>query len=145
MNDIAQVSLGAALVTIGVLVAALADRIRGFRVARETLRGRKVRAGRAHAGAEVLPVIEATEWLHAEPATTKPMRASRPEPRSNSTPPGTDGANDVIAALVGAGYKKAIATESTRACSMAERATVEEWTRAALRAARGRCPREGMS
>jgi Holliday junction resolvasome RuvABC DNA-binding subunit len=42
-------------------------------------------------------------------------------------------ADDVIAALMAAGYKKPIATEAALGCGQAERATIEHWTRAALR------------
>jgi len=126
LSNVLPTLLGAALVAIGVLAAALADRIRGVRPAREPVpASRAARAPRA-----------AIEVVEPEPTPApKPERAIREKPKAQ------DGAEDVIAALVGAGYKKPIATEATWACSQAERATIEDWTRAALR----RCARGGMS
>ena len=138
---------GAALVAIGVLAAALADRIRGVRIARDasealprerSANGWRSRAvsGPAHAARTSIPVVEHAEY-RSTPAPVKPPRAPRPEPKV----PSPEGGEDVIAALVAAGYKKAIATEAAWACSSGERATVETWTAAALR----RCARGGMS
>lgn len=111
LSNVLNILLGAALVSVGVLVAALAERLRGSRAAREA-----VRASRAQPAPRVISVVE-------------PSRAARAEP---------SGGDDVIAALVAAGYKKATATEATWACSAAERATVESWTASALRrSARG--------
>ena len=105
MNDLAHVLLGAAFVTIGVLVAALADRIRGVRVTR-------VRA----------PCVVASN--------------SRPlAPPQRDTPATADDvqARAVIGALVTAGFSKRVAAAATTACAREQRATVETWTRAALR------------
>jgi hypothetical protein len=155
MHDLGHVVVGAALVTIGVLVAALADRIRGLRGAGDRialadrirgLRGTRdtgacLRAGRAQPRHDVLAAVQPAVFPQSEPAVTKENRASRAATRIHSTKPTVDGANHVIAALVGAGYKKATATESTWACSEAERATTEDWARAALR----RCSLGGIS
>ena len=124
MNALSML-FGAALVALGVLAAALADRIRGLRVAREAA-SRPPRM--------VIPVVEQPE----------PVRQAAPKPRAprqEAKQSAAEGGDDVIAALVAAGYKKPIATEATWACSSAERATVEGWTASALR----RCARGGMS
>ena len=108
---------GATLVAIGVLAAALANRIRGLRATRQ--------ADRAPRSARPAPApIEVVEAeLVPEPARGSGIR---------------DMAKDVVAALVASGYKKLIATAAVDACTSAERATIEQWTRAALRrAARG--------
>lgn len=127
--------LGAAFVSIGVLASALADRIRGLRVSREGYAPRE-RANRVTsmpvAPAPVIPVMEVRS------APPKPPRVPRVEPKATGT---TDGGDDVIAALVAAGYKKPVATEAVWACGPAERASIERWTRAAL----VRCARGGMS
>jgi len=129
MNALSML-FGAALVALGVLAAALADRIRGLRISREA--ASRERTSRTHSAPAVIPVVE----LHP-PAATKPRQPREPK----AAPTSTDGADDVIAALIGAGYKKPIATEATWACSAADRATVEGWTASALR----RCARGGMS
>lgn len=119
---------GAALVAIGVLSAALADRIRGLRISRDGLR-----AGRAKIDPTVIPVAEPAELVRPAVAR-RAARGSEPKPQA-------DGSDDVIAALVASGYKKHVASEAAWACTAADRATIESWTRAALRAA----ARGGMS
>lgn len=131
LNNVLPMLLGAALVAIGVLAAALADRIRGVRPAREN-------APRARAAAAI-EVVESKPERAKAPRDYWPREAQKSKTKDSTE--GADGADDVIAALIGAGYKKPIATEAARACSQAERTTVEEWTRAALR----RCVRGGMS
>ena len=117
---------GAALVAIGVLAAALADRLRGLRVSRD-------RAPRV-----VAPIRTPIEVV--EPEAVPAARSERPRaPKIESK--ASSAADDVIAALVAAGYKKPIAAEAAWACSVAERATIEGWTYAALR----RCARGGLS
>lgn len=127
--------LGAALVTAGVLVSALADRVRGLRASRETSapRERAAREKPAPAAAPLraaIPVVESAELLRG---AAKP-RAPRGEPKPQAN---AEGGEDVIAALVASGYKRPAATEATWACSAAERATIEGWTVAALRRCRG--------
>jgi hypothetical protein len=117
---------GAALFALGVLAVALADRIRGLRVSRDMAPPRE-RAPRAPS-VSAQPV-ETAELLRS--TLPKPPRAPRAEPKVASAE------DDVIAALVTAGYKKSIATEAAWACSPAERTTVERWTAAALRCAHG--------
>lgn len=138
LNSVLFMLLGAALVAVGVLASALADRIRGLRGSRETSSPRE-RTSRAAPAPQpsraVISVVEAAEPLRATPPA-KPQRRVEPKPQ-----PSADGSDDVITALVTAGYKKPIATEATWACTAAERATVEGWTAAAFR----RCARGAMS
>ncbi len=142
-TDALHILFGAALVAIGVLVTALADRIRNLRAARETApRERAGRAQHAHAHApapaSVIPVVTPADLFRPAPAAKQP-RPPRAESRVAAA--STEGGEDVITALVAAGYKKPVATDATWACSAAERATVESWTASALR----RCARGGMS
>jgi hypothetical protein len=102
MNVISML-FGAALVAIGVLATALADRIRGIGFAREVVATRS--------------------------STEPQVRARRVDPKSR------DGAGDVIAALVAAGYKRQIATEAAWGCNADERTSIEGWAAAALRRA----------
>jgi len=142
--------LGAALVAIGVIAAALADRIRGVKLVREQQpREREQPRERAsRAPAADIPVIEAVPMIAPAAPPAKPQRAVAPAKARTSIPvmpernaERNDGGEDVIAALIGAGYKKPIATEATWACGAGERASIEGWTAAALR----RCARGGMS
>ena len=144
MNALSML-FGAALVALGVLAAALADRIRGLRVSRRDAEPRE-RATRAPSvpapsvptqGRTPVPMHAARTSIPVVEMPPKQPRVPRPEPKVTAT----EGGDDVIAALVAAGYKKPIATEATWACSAAERATVEGWTASALR----RCARGGMS
>jgi len=130
LNSVLTMLLGAAFVAIGVLAAALADRIRGLKIAREGQPHE--RASRARAA---IPVVESAELPRATPAPAKPLRTL---PKPAAAP---EGGEEVIAALVASGYKKPIATEAAWACTAAERATIEGWTASALR----RCAREGAS
>ena len=136
MNALSML-FGAALVALGVLAAALADRLRGLRIARDARDAApRERASRepsvpAQPTRSAIPVVE-----QAPPP--KPLRSSRPEPKVTAN---TEGGDDVIAALVAAGYKRPVATEAAWACTAAERATVEGWTASALR----RCARGVMS
>lgn len=124
MNDVSNMLLGAALVAIGVLAAALADRIRGFRVTRQ-------RAGAAgpHASIEVVDPEQV------------PIPKSEKERAPRRSKAQQTAADDVIAALVAAGHKKQVATAAVWDCSAAERTTIEEWMRSALR----RSARGGLS
>jgi len=123
--------LGAALVAGGVLANALADRIRGLKITREA----QPRTNRTQPAPAPIQVVEAEQVPAVRPAPVK--RATRPEVKT----PATEGSEEVIAALVTAGYKKPVATEATWACGAGERASVEVWTAAALR----RCALRGMS
>lgn len=138
LSNVLPMLLGAALVAVGVLAAALADRIRGLRVSREV--APRERASRAQGAPAAISVVDPGDLLRAAPAAApaKPPRAQRAESRSAAS---AEGGEDVIAALVAAGYKRPIATEATWACGAGERASIEGWTRAALM----RCARGGVS
>jgi hypothetical protein len=125
MNDVAHTMLGAALVAVGILVAALADRVRALRVTRE-------RSKTAEPVRAVADVVEPRPVV-----TSKADRSWARRAESKLQTP----ADEVIGALVAAGYKRQVATEAVRACTLAERATIEDFTSAALR----RCARGGMS
>jgi hypothetical protein len=127
LNDLLHVLVGALLVAIGILAAALADRIRGLRVSPRAAEAPQRRA------AEPLRVVTTAELVQEAPAAAK--RSGRPDPRA------AQGADDVISALVAAGYKKVVATEAVWSCGRGERETVEGWTTAALR----RCARGALS
>jgi hypothetical protein len=134
MQNTLYMLLGAALVALGVLAAALADRIRGLRISREA--APRERAPRA-------PSVAALQERQPPPVVEL-QRATMPKtPKAARTEQKTtnDGGDDVIAALVAAGYKKLTATEATWACSAVERTTVESWTASALR----RCARCSLS
>jgi hypothetical protein len=144
-----HILLGAALVALGVIAAAVADRIRGLRVNRPTTRREAI------ANADAIEVVAAP----AVPKTRRQQYVDRdvggglivgrthvPFVRvaTGESPLQVkmdQDASEVIAALVAAGYKKAIATEATWGCGAAERATIEVWVAAALR----RCARGGAS
>jgi hypothetical protein len=120
---------GAALVMFGVLVTALADRIRSIRIGRERRdSARELMSRTAPRAAAPIEVVEPAPVV-------KPERARAPRAEAKSA------ADDVIAALVAAGYKKPVAAEAVWGCSAAERETPESWAQAALR----RCARGGMS
>jgi hypothetical protein len=137
MNALSML-FGAALVALGVLAAALADRVRGLHISRDAREALRERGGRAASVPPPLPrAIPVTEVPEFRAAPARPSRAPRESPKVA----GSDGGDDVIAALVAAGYKKPIAAEATWACGAGERASIEGWTAAALR----RCARGGMS
>jgi hypothetical protein len=114
-SNVLPMLFGAALVAIGVLAGALADRIRGLRISRD----RAINAPRA-----------AIQVVESEP---KPKRAVVPPSLAKME----SAADTVIAALVAAGYKKSIAAEAVWGCGATDRASIEDWTRAALRRASG--------
>lgn len=108
MNDVLHMLLGAALVCLGVLTAAYAERVRQLRITRHD---------------------------SDRPRTLVPA-ARKPPAATLTRAPGSD---DVISALQGAGYKKALATQAALACAESEQATPEIWMAAALR----RCAQGG--
>jgi hypothetical protein len=110
MNDVLHMLLGAALVCLGVLATAFADRVRQLRITRR----------------------DSTGVLPRETARTA---------RKPTAPASDPGSEDVIAALQGAGYKKALATQAALACTEREQATPEIWMAAALR----RCAQGGAA
>src|SRR5688500_13349866 len=115
MFDFANVLLGAALVAIGVLASALADRVRGVVVTREQRAPRSI--------------------------TLTGSKVPVPEQLSKAQAPNGATENEVVAALVAAGYRKRVAVAAAAGCAQKERATLEAFTRAALR----RCAEGGMS
>lgn len=135
LSNVLFILLGGTLVSVGILVAALADRVRGLRAAREAAPHKQ--PSRVQSTPAGITVIESAELLRPAPAA-KPVRAPRVEPKASVS---AEGGEDVISALVAAGYKKPIATEATWACSAGERGTVESWTASALR----RCTRGDMA
>jgi hypothetical protein len=140
LSNILFILLGAGLVSVGFLGAALAERLRS---SRETARcagcGRDQDANAARnllhrrdlSRGPVPPIaaVEPAAVLRQVTVTTRTPRA-RTEPKVT---PGDEGGEDVVAALVAAGYKKSIAAEATWACTTAERVTIEGWTAVALR------------
>lgn len=102
MNDAVHLLLGAGLVVIGVVAAALADRIRGVRSTRES-------GPRAATGSKAVA------------------------PRDASIAANDVVRQEVIGALVAAGYPKRVAGAATAGCALEQRTTAEAWTRAALR------------
>jgi|HubBroStandDraft_6_1064221.scaffolds.fasta_scaffold1213418_1 hypothetical protein len=136
LNDFLHVLVGAFLVAIGILAAALADRIRGLRVSSRAAEAPQSRRPAAEPrSAEPLRVVTPADLVQEAPANAK--RAGKPESQDRDK----GRADAVISALVGAGYKKPIATEAVWSCGRAERETVEGWTTAALR----RCARGAVS
>lgn len=122
MTGILYMLFGALLVTMGVIANAFADKIRGLRQIRPVTAPRAVPAPvRSNPPIEV---VEAELVSPPKPPRTPPSRGAA---KSLTT------ADEVISALVGAGFKKPAASEATWACGEAERATVEAWTKAALR------------
>lgn len=107
MDDVTHLLLGGALVAIGVVAAALADRIRGVRSTRESV-----------------PRAAAT-------TRSKPLATRNTSIAANDTTQ-----EDVIGALVSAGYPKRVAAAATAGCTPQQRSTPEVWTRAALAALR---------
>lgn len=115
-SEIAHLVVGAfaggILLALGVVIGAVADRIRG--------RGATVPRYRASKAAGAHPVREIVKLAHGTDIATD--ASSRM-------------AADVQRALVTAGYDKATAQIAVAACAGSERATLEAWTRAALRQA----------
>lgn len=137
---------GAALVALGVLTAALADYIRGIRLQRErAARDLTPRAAVTPAPARAARApIEVVERRVFEPRREAgDVSEAELMPPSRALKPKTPGveskmktmADDVIAALVAAGYKRPNAAEATWGCNAAERSTIEHWTAAALQKA----------
>jgi hypothetical protein len=110
MTDILYMLLGGVLVVFGVMAAALADRVRGIK--------------------------QAGWWAGDSRDAVAAIPTTPPRVRLESIPSIPSAAEqDVIAALVASGYKKAAATDAARGCTAADRATIEGWTAAALRRA----------
>lgn len=117
---------------IGVLATALADHIRGLHATRKAITQSPM----------VLEIPTVLRTSPAKPRATlgetmprsllaRPMIKTQSWPRDPVDRPAD--MEVVVTALICAGYKKQIANEAACACSDVERATVEDWTRAALR------------
>jgi hypothetical protein len=137
LSNILFMLLGAALVAIGVLSSALADRIRGIKLVREAQPRERASRGQtlvvAAVDAAVARAADAPVATPAELPRATTAKTQAPRSRADLKPGAvTDGGEDVIAALVGAGYKKSLANDATWACTLSERVTIENWTRAAL-------------
>jgi hypothetical protein len=111
---------GAALVSIGIIAGALADRIRDPR-AKAYREARKLEARLAAPGRRVY-VRPPEPELHPFKRTSLDSVISERAMLS-----------DVVSALVTMGWTKKIATEAAIACKPVERATIENWIRAALK------------
>jgi hypothetical protein len=127
MTEVAHMLLGGVLVAAGIVVTAVADRIRGVR---SGCAGRRMRASE-HSDHEVA-FAPARQPRRSSLPTEKPEKPEAPLPAGQAR---NAAADDVIAALVAAGYRKSIAREATWTCAVSERASVEDWTLAALRRA----------
>jgi hypothetical protein len=113
MNDLRSMFLGAAFVALGVLVAALAERIRGSAGNRR----RDLEShGTGHARGLAGPAKVSTSA--ALPARTDADLALD---------------RDAIAMLAQSGYAKKEAAKAVAACSGSERATLESLVRASLK------------
>lgn len=124
LHNIGFMFIGAVLVTIGVLGAALADRIRGVKLERK----------RAVSAASTIWETPPSTY-YAGPDKAAVARAKKPAAPMITVDPMLD---EVVDLLVGTGYKKPTALVAANGCTPAERATIESWSRAALRRAAGR-------
>jgi uncharacterized membrane protein YgcG len=106
MNELSML-LGAALVIAGVLASALADRIRGLRVERRVAK---------RAATEDPNLVMATE----------------PKMRSKAETIAKPLGDQVMLALVQSGYTKPIAKAAVWSCKTPDRASLEQWTKAAF-------------
>lgn len=121
LSNISFMLSGAALVAVGVLISAVADRIRGARLMREVAPSKRAAAAAPKSAERQIEVVEVEQ----------PAR-----PRAKAKAPAVhDNAMDVVEALRAAGYKREVAIEAVGNCTVAERATIEAWTAAALRRA----------
>jgi Holliday junction resolvasome RuvABC DNA-binding subunit len=91
----------------------------------------------ASAVADRIRQLRSTTTLRSEPRAQRVALAPAPAPVSAES----EDSGDVLAALVAAGYKKAVAARAVAACTSREQATPESWTAAALR----RCAQGGAS
>ena len=104
MHDLVTLLIGAALVMIGVLTSAVADRVRRIKAPARDRR--------------------AIDRDHAVASRTANVPRTIADERLRA---------DVIRALMTSGYQRTEALEAVDACAGSERATIESWTRAGLR------------
>ena len=116
MGNVLYILLGAALVLAGVLSGALADRIRGVRLARAPLQ-REVADARAP---------RQSEGNAARAARTR-------QPLAVVLSPEEAMARDVQLALETSGFSKAEAQAATRGVAATDKHSLENWIRAAFR------------
>jgi hypothetical protein len=148
LSNVLFILLGASLVAVGVLTTALAERLRGNApteekrpqaprtvVAEPTEMPRTPTVTRS--AREVTPLVTPPATGTEMPRTPTVTRVARAETKITS--PGLG--ENVISALVAAGYKRTMAAEATWACDKTERASIGAWTAAALR----RCAPGGVS
>jgi hypothetical protein len=129
--------LGGLLVALGVVAGAVADRIRAgrhrvpavaparARVARGTRADTRVGVGVGPATAAWVVPGEPSNDEHRDRLYENPNLIERQKLIGS----------DVVTALTTAGYKRGLAKEATWGCSKTERASLEDWTRAALQRA----------
>lgn len=117
MQSALSMLLGAALVAVGVLVSALADRIRGIRADRHAARS---------APAKPILTFRDVPARGSDPVMTAPPAAEPAEDPREA---------DIVSAMVGAGYKTKDAQRAARACRDSERVSTESWLAAAFRLA----------
>jgi len=125
LNNVLFMLLGAGLVALGVLTMAYAERLRGDRAMQRRDRAMTSATQKAPPTAWSNPPSPTPAEMPRTPTVTRAARA----PRQTTPNPG----DEVITALMEAGYKRSIAAGATWACSEAERATLERWTASALR------------
>lgn len=130
--------LGAFLLAGGVLVAALADRVRAILAQRSDRRDQASRAPRqteTRASRERREIAPSDTIFVPDEDPVATRRSDR-LPRAKA-PPIDDGMEaDVVNALVAAGYNKRVARSAVQACAASERGSLSDWTRAALRRSR---------
>lgn len=117
--NVAYMLVGASLVIAGVLVSALADRIRGIRAQRTREFWREPPIGERPARTAKAP---------------RPDRAEEPSAKRQPIPNPIRAT--VVLALTEAGFSRSEAVAATAACTDAERQSLPEFTRAALQRAR---------
>lgn len=133
---------GAALVVLGVLATALADRLRGLRISHDAREPRASREQSVPAARAVIPVVEPAN-APRKPVSAQVIdvewRPTREHRRANVRIPVVEIVNeaqsDIVAALVQAGYKKAVAVTAASSCLPTEKLATSTWLKAALRRA----------
>ena len=131
LANIGFMLLGALLLAGGVLVASLADRVRGLRADR---RGQAPRVPRQAAAPRAPREFDPSDTIFVpdeDPGVAR--RVDRTPPKIKPAPIDVGMATDVVNALVAAGYNKRAATSAVQACDASERGSLTNWTRAALR------------
>jgi len=131
-TTVCQILLGSLLVVVGMIGSAIADRIRGIIRRREPVVQSEPLASRQRNRRIPRPFVPGSPIASAPPI---PGAAAPQVMALVKSKKGPDEimADDVLAALVAAGYTKRIAETAVRACVGDERATTETWVRAALR------------